>query len=131
MPKLSRVETAMSVLDGKGNDKRIWLRTELDVRVRLRFEHNRAQQQCYCRSVDISEAGIGLVAPYDLERGQELDVEFTLPGAAAPLQTQGRVRNRDGFRYGLEFVSLSDVQRREIARFSNQVQSAAARGSIS
>lgn len=96
-------------------DRRRFVRSELDIRVR--FQPERVQQHCHCRSVDISEGGIGLVAPYEFEVGQKGQLEFSLPDAAAPIQVQAVVRSRAGFRYGLEFLNLGDSQRREIVRF--------------
>jgi len=44
-------------------DQRRWVRVPINVRVRLWYERERKQQQCHCRSFDISEGGIGLMSP--------------------------------------------------------------------
>jgi c-di-GMP-binding flagellar brake protein YcgR len=120
LPGLVQGPSTNATLRPSQADRRRWFRSELDVRVRLSFQRDRVQQKCHCRSVDISEGGIGLIAPYEIDLGQALQIEFLLL-PATPLQLRAVVRNRAGFRYGLEFLTLSAAQRQEIARFSSRV----------
>jgi len=66
---------------------------------------------------------MGLVSPYELEPGQAVDLEFSLPGSRAPLKLQAAVRSKVGFRLGCEFISLTDKQKTEIVRYGNASQS--------
>lgn len=121
MPPQPPIETAAFLhnpVSSRGTpERRRWVRSSLDVRVRVKLERVRTAQPCYCRSTDISEGGIGLFAPYEIEAGQVADIEFSLPGTATPLRIRAVVRSRAGYRYGLEFLSLANGQRREIVHF--------------
>jgi len=97
-------------------------RVPIDVRVRLRYEKNRKQQDCHCRSFDISEVGMGLVSPYELEAEQPVELVFSLPGTTAPLRLQAVIRSKIGFRLGCEFISLTQKQKSEIDRYGNAFQ---------
>ena len=86
-------------------DRRRSSRTPLNLRVRLRYERNGQQQLCHCRSFDISEGGMGLVSPYELDVGQSVELEFSLPGMKAPLKMHAVIRSRVRFRLCCEFTS--------------------------
>ena len=102
---------------------RRWVRVPIDVRVRLRYEREGMQQQCHCRSFDISEGGIGLMSPYELELNQVVDLEFSLPEATTPLRLRAVTRSKVGFRLGCEFISPTDKQKAEIASYGKAQRS--------
>lgn len=97
--------------------QRRWVRVPLNVRVRLRYERGRKQQQCHCRSLDISEGGMGLISPYEIERNQVVDLEFSLPETSVPFNLRAVVRSQVGFRLGCEFILPTDSLKTEIARY--------------
>jgi len=103
--------------------QRRWVRVPINVRVRLRYEREGMQQLCHCRSFDISEGGIGLMSPYELELDQEVDLEFSLPETIAPLKLRAVIRSKVGFRLGCEFISPTDAQKQEIVRYGKAFQS--------
>jgi hypothetical protein len=63
------------------------------------------------------------VSPYELEPDQVVDLEFSLPEAIAPLKLRAVTRSKVGFRLGCEFVSPTDRQKTEIARYGNAFRS--------
>jgi c-di-GMP-binding flagellar brake protein YcgR len=103
--------------------QRRWVRVPINVRVRLRYEREGTQQQCHCRSLDISEGGMGLISPYEVELDQVVDLEFTLPETTAPLTLRATIRSQAGFRLGCEFILPTDRQKTEIARYGRAFQS--------
>ena len=103
--------------------QRRWVRVPINVRVRLRYEREGTQQQCLCRSHDISEKGMGLMSPYELDLGQVVDLEFLLPESTAPLKLQAVIRSKAGFRLGCEFISPTVRQKIEIASYGNAQRS--------
>jgi c-di-GMP-binding flagellar brake protein YcgR len=103
--------------------QRRWVRVPINVRVRLWYERERKQQQCHCRSFDISEGGIGLMSPYEIELGQVVDLEFSLPESTEPLKLRAVIRSQVGFRLGCEFISPSVIQKTEIVRYGNAQRS--------
>ena len=40
----------------------------------------------------------------ELKPGDEVDIEFTPAYSTPPIRTRGKVRNRAGYRYGIEFL---------------------------
>lgn len=73
------------------------------------------------RSQDICEGGIAVYVPIEATIGSTLELEFTVPSSRAPLRLHAVVRNRSGYRYGLEFVVISKAQRDEIATLVNSL----------
>lgn len=66
------------------------------------------------RSHELSEGGMSVVSPLELPMSEVVEVEFTLTGVRLPLRIKALVRNRNGSRYGLEFLSLTDAQKADI-----------------
>lgn len=54
------------------------------------------------RAQDISDSGMAVILPVELPIGTAVELEIKL--APAPVATSAIVRNRNVFRYGLEFV---------------------------
>src|SRR5512146_2091144 len=71
----------------------------------------------YGRTRGISEAGISALLAADLEVGESVHLEFTLPTCSQRLAVRAVARNRSGARYGFEFLSLSEAQREAISVF--------------
>lgn len=71
----------------------------------------------YGRTLGVSQAGLSGLLAADLELGESLHLEFALPGAPLRLAVRAVVRNRNGARYGFEFLSLSRDQRDAIGCF--------------
>lgn len=69
------------------------------------------------RTLGVSEAGISALLAADLEVGESVHLEFTLPTCSQRLAVRAVARNRSGARYGFEFLSLSEAQREAISAF--------------
>ena len=54
------------------------------------------------RTVDISESGIAAMLPIEAPLGEIVELSFALP--CGPVRIHAIVRQRNAFRYGLEFV---------------------------
>ncbi|MBZ5648652.1 MAG: PilZ domain-containing protein [Acidobacteriia bacterium] len=101
---------------GGGRDMRRSPRYTVDVRLRLIVHKSGKNTIVHGRGNDISESGMALFVAHDLEVGDRLEVEFTLPYSRQPLRAGATIRNRNGYRYGVEFLTLSIPQREEILR---------------
>jgi c-di-GMP-binding flagellar brake protein YcgR len=64
---------------------------------------------------DISAGGLAVSVDSNLPIGSQLGVEFTLPGSNQSTAFRCFVRNRDGDRYGLEFITENDEDYRNAA----------------
>jgi hypothetical protein len=91
-------------------------RFALDVRVQVRMFQNGAFLNCWGRSTEFGQDGIGATLTGELENGEIVSLEIPLPFSPYPLQVRGIVRYRQGLRYGFEFLTLSPSQRDTIAR---------------
>lgn len=69
------------------------------------------QRRCVLqgRSHDLSEEGMAIYIPAELERGQVVQIEFILPETNQRLGVQAMVRDSSGFRCGVEFKDLTPV----------------------
>ena len=59
------------------------------------------------RTVDISESGIAAMLTIEVPLGEVVDLSFTLPDG--PVTLSATVRQKNAFRYGLEFVVPNTV----------------------
>ena len=69
-------------------------------------------------TVDISESGISLMLRDEITIGEVVRLEFDLP--RGPVEVHAMVRQRNAFRYGLQFVEASSAQE-TIARTCRQL----------
>jgi hypothetical protein len=60
------------------------------------------------QGTDISGGGLALTVASDLPIGLQIGVEFALPDSDHSLSFRCFIRNRDGQRYGLEFITEND-----------------------
>ncbi len=72
----------------------------------LHLEVTTGTKKTTARSHDISLEGIGAYIPADLEVGQYIDILMKVPFKPEDLTFGAIVRNRKGYRYGLEFSCL-------------------------
>jgi hypothetical protein len=98
-------------VDGKQN--RRTNRYAVEMRVRISTEREGIAGFWFGQANDISEFGMSLFVPTELEVGSVIRIEFTLPYCSQKLLMRGTVRNRTSFRYGIEFV-YPTMQEREI-----------------
>ncbi|HUK86958.1 MAG TPA: PilZ domain-containing protein [Terriglobales bacterium] len=104
-----------SVQAGKP-DARHFPRYRVDVRVLVKARREQGVAELRGRSTDISEGGMGVTLGGELNAGEVVEMEFTLPLTRQPLHLRAAVRRRNGLNYGLEFLTLSPLQRDAIKR---------------
>jgi len=59
---------------------------------------------------DVSQGGMALYIPVEMEPGQTVLLQLTFPGLQQCLTLSAIVKNRVGFKYGVEFVSPSPYE---------------------
>jgi len=91
-------------------------RVRSDIRVRVFFPPRNPVTDSFGRGYDISESGMAIYVPLDLAIGQEVLVMLEVPQCRVRLGLTAVVRNAKGYRYGIEFVSLSKTERKELKR---------------
>ena len=107
-----------------GSMQRRWQRYKLDLPLRI-IVHREKTTIVNGRGSDISEGGLLIFAGVELKDGDEIFVEFTPPYSGEPIRVRSVVRNRSGYRYGVEFLWLSAEEHENTAKFRNLLRLAA------
>ena len=95
--------------------ERRWPRHKVSLSMRLVLQSPAGVEYMYAHGRDISEGGIAIYVPTELAIGDSATLEFTIPYSQEKLLLTAIVRNREGFRYGIEFIQLSQRDRDVIA----------------
>jgi hypothetical protein len=101
---------------------RMFLRYELDARATVFVSGDAGTQKLSVRTLDIAEGGMALMCPVELPTNSSLQVEVKLPGTGELLKIRGLVRNRNGFRFGIEFLRVRDDQQKMIRHYCRQAK---------
>jgi hypothetical protein len=81
-------------------------RFKVDLRVRVTLPKPANPSATYGRGNELGQGGMAITVDAELQIGDTIEVE--LPGLAAqPLKAKAQIRNRDGRKYGVEFVGLN------------------------
>jgi hypothetical protein len=101
--------------DGDNVDLRRAPRFSVEMRVRV-VPKAIANSSWFGQANDISEYGMALMVPTDIEIGARIDIEFTLPITRHKLILAAEIKNRNNFRYGVEFLFPTKHQREAIVK---------------
>ena len=97
--------------------QRRWKRVKVDIRVKIRRCGDPEASATVVRTYELSEGGMSVYALESLEVGTLLAVEFSVPTSQDALHLRTVVRNRRGFRCGMEFVDISPNASHEVMRY--------------
>jgi PilZ domain len=89
-------------------EARRWVRHRIDVRLKISFLSEGKDTAAFGRANSLSHGGIGAYIPCSIPVGQTVSLELTFPYTASEARLDAVIRSCEGFRYGLEFVRLSD-----------------------
>ncbi len=95
------------------NGIRRYARMNVDITVRVLPKDTRPT---FGRGHDISCGGMALYAPVELQESELVKLAFELPNSRVQFNVSAVVKNRNGFRYGVEFVELAPQELKEIKR---------------
>lgn len=101
------MDLPMSQID-QGPAERRWSRHKIDVRLKVSFPHEGSNNSAFGRANSLSRGGIGAYIPCSIPVGTTVSLELTFPYSAKEARLEAVIRTCDGFRYGLEFMRLSD-----------------------
>jgi hypothetical protein len=91
-------------------------RFAIDARMQVRMFQAGEFRNCWGRSTELGQDGIGATLTGELETGEIVSLDIPLPLGPYPLRVRAIVRYRKGLRYGFEFLTLNDTQRGMISR---------------
>jgi PilZ domain len=94
---------------------RRWPRFKVSLSMRLILQGPGGAEYMYAHGRDISEGGMAVYVPTELNIGDSVALELILPYSQEKLLLKAFVRNREGFRYGIEFIDLGQRERDIIA----------------
>ena len=97
-------------------EMRRYPRVKSDIRVRVFYPARNPVTDSFGRGYDISECGMAIYVPLELAVGQQVLVVLEVPQARVRLALAATVRNGSGYRYGIEFVTLTTTERTELKR---------------
>ena len=87
---------------------RRWPRYKVDVPVRVITQGAIKVSIVSGRGSELNNGGMAVFAGTELVIGAQVMVEFTPPYSGHPIRVRCFVRNRNGYRYGVEFITESD-----------------------
>jgi hypothetical protein len=88
----------------------------IDVRLQVKMFQAGEFRNCWGRSTEMGQDGIGATLTGSLEPGEIVTLEIPLPLTPYPIKVRAIVRYRQGLRYGFEFLTLNENQRDTIKR---------------
>lgn len=99
------------------SERRRWPRYNIDILIKVETVSPAGiQRYAYGRGHDIGQGGLAAYVASDFKVGETIHILMTLPHSERPSECDTVVRNRQSFRYGLEFTSLSEADRDQLLR---------------
>jgi len=95
-------------------NSRRYRRYKLDVPVRVIVHSEEKTRIIHGRGNELNEGGLAVSAGVELEVGDIIEVEFTPAYTGQPLRARASVRDRAGYRYGLEFLTETPVDNEHV-----------------
>jgi hypothetical protein len=95
---------------------RRFLRYPADIRVSIQVIRAAGTISLWGRSTEIGEDGIGATLTEEIEPGEVVSMEFSLPVTSYPMKMRALVRYRTGLRHGFEFLALNSQQHEMLHR---------------
>jgi hypothetical protein len=89
--------------------QRRWARYKVDVPVRVITEGPTKVAIVQGRGSELNCGGMTVFAGMELSMEAQVSVEFTPPYSGQPIRVRCFVRNRNGYTYGMEFITESDT----------------------
>src|SRR6476660_9087092 len=93
---------------------RRWARYSVNLRLRLRIATPSGHEYMLGQARDVSQGGMAVYVPVELDVGDIAAMELFFPNSQEPITLSAVVKNRIGFKYGVEFVSPSPDQQQAI-----------------
>lgn len=100
-----------AVATAEARCERRYERVKIDVRVRVSYVFHGETQSIDGQGNDVSGGGMALYIPADLNIGDNVVVEVIQRYGRPRVTFSATVNNRNGFRYGMEFVGVEDDHR--------------------
>jgi PilZ domain len=110
----SKMAIDIVVTESQIINTRRFRRYRLDVPVRVIVQTEFKTRIIDGRGNELNEGGLAVSAGVELDLGENVEVEFTPAYTGQPLRARAAVRNRAGYRYGLEFLTDTPSDRERV-----------------
>jgi len=87
-----------------------------DIRISVQVFRPSGTVSLWGRSTELGEDGIGGTLTGEVEPGEVVSMELSLPTATYPMKFRALVRYRKGLHHGFEFLALNDQQKDALRR---------------
>jgi hypothetical protein len=98
-------------------------RYPVDIRISIQVFRPSGTVSLWGRSSELGEDGIGGTLTGEVEPGEVVSMELSLPTATYPMKFRALVRYRMGLRHGFEFLALSSQQKDALHRVCEMLAS--------
>jgi PilZ domain len=98
-------------------------RYQVDTRISIQIFRKGETTSVWGRSNELGEDGVGGTVTGELEIGEVVSMELSLPLTPYPLKLRALVRYRTGLRHGFEFLAVTDQQRDVLRRVCEMLAS--------
>ena len=105
-----------TIPDPSYSNVRRWRRYKLDVPVRLIVSKENKVSIVQGRGNELNDGGMAVFAGVELRIDETVSIEFTPPYTGQPIRVRGRVCDRDGYRYGIEFLLETEDDRESVGQ---------------
>jgi c-di-GMP-binding flagellar brake protein YcgR len=95
---------------------RRWERFKVELRIKARYEKNGQEIKLFGQGQDVSEGGMAAYLPAEIAPGEVIELEMTPPYSTRSIFARATVRNREGYRYGLEYLHIAPADRELLVR---------------
>jgi hypothetical protein len=100
-----------------GSPNRRFSRYPVDLRIEVQVFRPSGTVSLWGRSIEMGEDGIGGTLTGEIEPGEVVSMEFTVPTSSRTMKFRALVRYRMGLRHGFEFLALTPKQRDALREF--------------
>ena len=101
---------------------RRWPRYKLDIPVRVIAIRDGKIKLVPGRGNELNEGGLTIFAGIELKMGEEISVEYTPAYSGMPIRARATVRNRKGYKYGVELMMQTTDDAENAARIRAVLQ---------
>ena len=109
-------------MDTTQPQQRRWERYQVKIRTKVTLNKEGETSSFHGEASDVSQGGLRLFLPRELDPGIIVLLEFPLPYNSRVMAIRGLVRNRSGFSYGIEFMHPTVYQQETMIQLCKTLQ---------
>lgn len=96
--------------------QRRWKRYKVELRLKVYPAKDGPAKFTFAQGSDISAGGMAAYVPLELNPGEAVEVEVMLPYSKNSVRVVAEIRNKNGFRYGMEYSRIDPTDREALVR---------------